>query len=366
MRFVGYFGVLAVVYLLAASSAVNEFLVKWRTLNNEQYGLCCTLDYDVPRPYANRVLMPFLVNESARQGAVLWIVNRPIFLDRGVERYMAPGTVEHWSRDLRIKYVIAGAWMVGFMMLALFSLRGITLALFPRALPVADVGPIIFALVLPLTFRGETGFIYDFAELGLYFLGLWFLVCGRVWLLLLLLPLIVLNKESGALLWCFSAVVLIRNLPIKRAVAHLVAQGTLIGCVLLIVRTLVSGQGGGVVEWHLSGNLCYWLSPSTYMGFMTAGVAFFPIPKPYNVLMIPLCVALGAYGWASKPVIVKRLFVLAVLLNLPLFLCCCYRAELRNLSLVFPFYYLVVCDTVIQWYDRHNVQKSGDVIEQKA
>jgi len=341
---------LALTYLLVSSSTVNAFLVKWRTLNSAQYGFALVLEHKTPRPYAYRVLMPTLVNGLAKLEPIRRTLGRPLLLDRGVQRYMPPDSVAHWSADLRVKYLIAGFLMVGFLMLAMFSLRGLTRTFYPDSRVMADAGPILFGLALPLTFRGESGFLYDFSEMGLFFLGVHLLARRRLWAFLGVLPLILLNKESNAVVWVFSAVILLSRRPWRQALLHLGLQAAVIGGILLGLWTAFADSPGGMVELHAMGNLRHWSRLSTYLDFMTTGVAFVPVPKPHNIVLLILLVWLAVSRWRSKPVLARRLFLASAILNLPLMLLFCYRDEWRNLSLMFPFYYLLACDTILRFY----------------
>jgi hypothetical protein len=222
--------------------------------------------------------------------------------------------------------------------------------LYPDHQALADAGPILFALLLPLTFRGDSGFIYDFSEIGLYCLGLFLLLRGRYLVYLAVLPIIVLNKESNVLMIVLAAIVVLTRLPRNKALLHLAAQGAVSLVVVLVIRGIFADHPGGSVEHHLAGNIEHWTRLSSYTELMSTSVFFIPIPKPQNLLFAPFLAWLTFHGWKEKPLVLKRLFLASVIINIPLFLLFCYRDELRNLSLMFPFIYLMFCQTFLSFY----------------
>ena len=334
------------IYALAASSAQHSFLQKWRTLSNEAYPFEKILSFGTTRPYVYRVLMPVLINGMYAIEPIRRIASSERFTERGASFYDRQPKVKEWTSELKTKYILCGFLMFAFTIVALFSLRGMTQTLYPGSPLLADAGPIVFALMIPLSFRGDGGFIYDFSELALFSAGLYSLFANRLKLFLAVLPLMVSNKESNILILIFAAIIMFFRYSRRTALRHLVMQAGVALIPFALIKWYFANQPGGSVEFHLLDNLRFWSQPSSYLTFITTSVFFIPFPNPSNLLAVPLIAWLALYKWFEKPPLLKTLFVAAVLLNFPLFFLFCYRDEFRNLSQIFPFYYLLACHTL--------------------
>jgi len=338
-------------YALAASSAEHSFLQKWRTLNAESYSFAQIMDYDVPKPYAYRILMPGLVNGLYSLTLIKTVAESQTLVSRGAVLYARDDRIKNWSLELQAKYVISVFLMFLFLLVAMFSLRGITRHFFKNPM-LADIGPIIFSLFLPLTFRGDGGFIYDFSELGLYFLALYFILKKANVALLLVIPLLIMNKESGLLMLAFSAIIWFSTAGKKEAFLSLSAQAAVAFIAYVWVKVAFSGQSGGTIEFHFFGNLDFWGEAKIYFVSMMSTSAFLiPFPKPYNILFIFIFGWMILHKWNEKPKLLKMLFLASAVLNLPLFILFSYRDEFRNLSMMYPFVYLLICYSVNDYYE---------------
>ena len=296
--------------------------------------------------------MPALTNKMFEVEIIRSFASSKRFTECGVFSYGRDPRIQAWNSELQTKYILSGFLMFAFMMVALFSLRGMTQTFYPRSPLLADAGPVVFALILPLSFRGGGGFIYDFSELGLLSLGLHMLLANHLTLFLAVLPLMVINKESNIIILLFSIIVMFSRLSKVKALLHLMVQGVVGLIPFFLVKWHFADHPGGAVEFQLWDNLRFWLKPSSYSAFMTTSVFFIPFPNPSNVLLAPLLGWLAFSKWHEKPALLRTLFVAAVFINLPLLLLFCYRDEFRNLSLVFPIYYLLGCHTLLRLYQQ--------------
>jgi hypothetical protein len=348
--FYNYFIVLA--YALTASSAQHSFLQKWRTLSKEPYPFEKIVGFSTPRPYVYRVLMPVLVNEMFKIEPIRRLASSSRFTERGASFYDRSSKVREWNSELQTKYIISGFLSFAFMIVALYSLRGMTQTLYPSCRLLADVGPVLFGVMLPLSFRGDSGFIYDSSELGLLSLGLYLLLANRLSLFIAVLPFMIINKESNIIILLFSAVILFFQCPRSKATLHLLIQSIVGLSPFFLIKWHFADHPGGSVEFQLWDNLWFWSKPKTYLTFITTSVFFIPFPNLSNVLLLPLIAWLAFSNWYKKPALLRTLFVAAVLINVPLFLLFSYQDEFRNLSLMFPIYYLLACHTLLRFYPR--------------
>jgi hypothetical protein len=293
--------------------------------------------------------MPALVNLLSRSEVIGRVTHDRALISRGAILYDREHSVEAWSVDLQAKYLLTGFLMFVSLLLAMFSLRKITFDLFPaRAL--ADASPVLFAMFLPLTFRGDGGFMYDFTELGLYCLGLHFLFRGDNCKFLILIPIIILNKEAGLLVLPLSAIILFSTMNKKSACVQLANQSIVAIVAYLLIRSLFAGNPGSTAEFHLWGNLRFWSDIRNYLAMMSTSTFFIPVPKPNNIFLLSLFIVVILYRWKEKPLLIRRLLLAASVINLPLFIVFCYRDEFRNLSLMYPFLHLLMCHSIMLHY----------------
>jgi hypothetical protein len=355
-----YLALLLLAYVLASSSVEHSFLQKWRTLNSKAYSFQQFMDYEVRRPFAYRILVPGLVNLLYSSDAIRGIVQNEGLISRGACLYGQDQSIADWSLELQAKYILTGFVMFLFLLTAMFALRGITRHFFQNS-SLSDVGPLLFALFLPLSFKGSHGFMYDFPELGLYFIGLYFLLRSWNYAFLAIIPLLIINKESSILILFFSAIILFSTMRTKDAYTHLFMQGLVAVVSFLLVKSALSGRPGGTVEFHLWGNLRFWTDAKNYLAMMSTSTFFIPVPKPNNILLFPLLIWAISYKWKEKPLIIRRLFVASTVINVPLFILFCYRDEFRNLSLVYPYVYLLACHSITAFHSHTNSSRKEDL-----
>ena len=105
------------------------------------------------------------------------------------------------------------------------------------------------------------------------------------------------------------------------------------GTTYLVNRARFSGSPGGPVEFHLFENLRFYFSPAAYFRReYTYGLA---LPAGVSLINLALLAALIYLGWLELPNAWRRHIVVALVINMPLFVMFCWLDELRNLSLLF-------------------------------
>lgn len=342
--------------MLVASAVLYPFLRKWTNIvtdpTKRAYSFQQITEFTSYRPYVYRVLMPWLVNRTYEAIPGQIREGTPAFLQLGAEHFISANETSTWSSELKFKYLISCYWMFLFLFASLLALRGLTLVFFRGQRLLADVAPMAFGLLLPLSFRGGGGFIYDFSEMFFLFVCLALIASGRYTWFYVLFPLALLNKESFALCIVFYAILLLFHTRNGNMVVHLVLQTVIAVVIIAFVRWRFSEQPGGTVEFHLANNIRYWSNPKAWVEFMTAFTPFIPFPTPLNILVLPFLGWMLFSGWREKPWILKILFLVSSLISIPLLLLFCWKNELRNLSLMFPFAYLLSCHTILALYSK--------------
>lgn len=353
-----YHILLLFIYAIAASQAVWSFSYKWTTIvDHPQYSIGRTLAGDIPKPYAFRLLMPTVV----QQLETLLPESTGTVLQERSEQTLLRTVPDNSHLDPQSARSYGLIVMMNFAMLiaTMFLLRSATALFLPgvqRTGVIRDVSPLLFVLLLSISYRVDNGFIYDFSELLLLTSYLVAVICSRNLIALALIALACVNKETAVLFPVFG--ILIRwqrgdwQNSAKIAVAgEFVAAFAVYG----IVHIWCMGRAGGSVEWHFFGNLKFWASAYPYIAVTTPHIPLIPLPKPSNVLVAaPLIACVLAY-WSEKPRVLRLLIGASAILNLPLFLFFSYRDEFRNLSLMYPMLFLAAVHTLSKFYQTRPV-----------
>jgi hypothetical protein len=338
------------VYWATACLCLNSYMERWGFRAGG--GLDRMMTYTAPRPFAYRVLVPVIVNNITAAIPTQFKASLYDYFDQSSEvrkRYFGGNNTDTWDADYSLKYHLT--YFIDFLSLfgLILLLRQLCLVCYPGCRQLADFAPLPFAILLPLIFlRG--GYFYDFPELLLLAGSFHAALRKRIWQLAFLVPLAVLNKEPDVLLPILLAPILFSSLPRMRALIVTVVLLMVGGAVFLFLRVSFAGNAGSGVEYHLPENLRYWASLRSFLGFTSILAPAIPFPKIQNVLFaIPLA-ALLFWRWREKPVYVKQLFCLALVVNAPLLLFFGNADEIRNLSLTFISAYLAYCHSMLSMY----------------
>lgn len=363
-----YWAILCLLYGIAASQALWSFANKWTTImDHPQYSLSMTLAGEAPKPYAYRILMPatvhFIAQNMPRPIAAI-IEERAV---RTLQRSLEDGS--KIDRRMATPYGIALLLNFAFLFATLLMLRQLgRLLLLSSGVgdrpsspdPILDAAPILFALLLTISYRADNGFIYDHLELLLLSSYLLAAASGRSVLSLVILPLAVLNKETAIFYPIFGGI--IRWYQASQTPMHDRAKTTLLEFAIVLslffgVRVHLSDHPGASTEWHFFGNLEFWLSWRPWVNITSPHSPLIMMPKPSNlIVLLPLLTAIFGY-WKYKPKICRALLMGSGGISGPLFILFCYRDEFRNLSLMFPFLYLVSAHSVHIFYARQAPQQ---------
>jgi hypothetical protein len=336
---------------------------KWGLREGDpRYGFEYMLDHTAHRPYVFRILMPVLINgiyESAPEAARSTLHQLFERYPKVKKRYFRGAPTTLWTPEFSLKYHIA----YGLIFLALFGamlvLRSLTRIVTPGTASMADVGPILFSTLLPLSFVNG-GYMYDFPEL--FFLALaYHLAANRMfWSLLPVVCLAAINKESNVLTPILVFPLLSNALGTKRALC--VAAGLAVPAAALstLIKYSFRANPGVNLEYHLPDNLSTWVDPASYVQFVDFYAPFIPFPSGMNFILVVVVGWMVFSSWSQQPLVVRRLLVVALAVNVPLFLLFAFRHEMRNLSLTFvPFYLSACCTLVAAYAARRDAQVAG-------
>lgn len=350
-----YIAIVSLAFALLSSSVIDAFLKKWcgTAFNAEiPYSFGKTLAYEVPRPYAYRVLIPWLVNTTSELLPPRFILSPPAeLLRRGVGLYIGEEQAQIVPVILQVKFTIAVLWMFVFLFATLWLYRSLALRVLNINQVTADLATVLFGLFLPLSFRGGGGFIYDFSELFFSAAYIGALVSRRYAWAGAILSVALVNKESNLLLMVYLAAHLLASGSSLRSKWYVFwAHLTCAGVPYLIIKAAMAHKAGGTVEFYLLWNLDYWTNVSSFFGFMTTNLQLVLFPKPANILFLALFVGMVTYRWKHKPFFVQLALISQGFVCLTLLAVFCWHDEIRNLSLAFPAIFLAITHSIVEYY----------------
>ena len=83
-----------------------------------------------------------------------------------------------------------------------------------------------------------------------------------------------------------------------------------------------------------------------------------PAPRGLNLLNVAAFGLLIGYGWRSKDLLLRRVFLASVAVVFPLFLAFGFHDELRVFAIAFPALFLLASETVPALYSRTGYSSS--------
>lgn len=336
---------------IVAGNISNSFLLKWgfRDGPEAKYGLLQMMDGTASRPFVYRSLLPRTIYQTVAmipEETQVKLHQSILRFDALYASYFNRVPRDAWQPQISISFHVTYLVLVVAVMLALLLV--FKLGRINGLDEFQSLGLVIgFGLLLPLVFQ-RGGYFYDFIELlgGLTVALL--VIRQRMAVATLAIGVFSLNKETFFL---FALAMFFLQEP-TRPIWQRVAWTTLQAGVSLAGRHFImSGfaqNPGGVVEFHLVGNLLFWLSPLNYLEFDNLiGRGIFT-PKLQNPLIaVPLALFFVA-AWRASPRHYRQYLLASFVLVLPLFLLFGYRDEWRNFSIMFPALVLIACYGVSQ------------------
>ncbi|MEN5161480.1 hypothetical protein [Achromobacter spanius] len=353
---------LAMLYVMVAAAAFNGFYTKWR-LNDGRapHSLASMVEGTAYRPYVYRQFAPAIANgiQDALPAATVQRLSERLAAPRRVNSRSAlamrfPGS-EAMQAPVTLRYHIV--YYLTFLALlgSLFVMRSVCLAAGANA-PAATTAPLVIALLLPF-FLTEGGFFYDFFEI--LFMACAILLArripverpvraaGRLGLLALVAAMAAWNKEAFFFYVVTLYPFLRLSLPRVKAAAVVAGLVFVCGCVYLALRLRYAGNPGGAVSFQPGANVLYFLDPGNW--FRTESTYGVVLPKGLSAVMVLMIVGVSVTGWRSLPAPFRLHVLLALAVNVPLFLLFAAEGEARNLSMLYPSLLVLMSMALTLW-----------------
>ena len=279
------------------------------------------------RPYVTRVLVPLLVRGAT---AVVPPTQRQALSDYGRTEPWLRDTLEglSWEPEYLAEYLVALALMHGALLGFVASVRALFSELYQAPNWFGDVVSLATLLTLGLGFEYVT-YIYDFATVFLFTLGLLLMVRQRWGLFVVVFAVACLNKETAVLLTVVFAIHFFprKNIARRQFWVLLSAQVGIWVVSRIALAWAFHTSPGGTVELHLSDNLGLLNHRSVHIAMLLVATA-----------------ALVRYRWREKPKFLRDALWIAALLA-PLVVFLGLLDELRAWYEVFPIVALLIAHT---------------------
>jgi hypothetical protein len=346
-------------FFAAASASFQGFYSKWHfretgvahgagQIDELRYGLAEILDGTAARPYVYRQMLPALANwldkvtpQNIKDQLYLAASHETTEPSFKFESPMAG------DRRYFFRYLVVYSGTFLFAWIAVYAMYLVCKA--ANVPPVARiVAPILMILAIPYFMSGG-GYFYDYPELAFLGLAVWIGLKFDWWWLIPVVALATWNKESFLLMVVTLYPILrsrtsFRNAWIGTAVLYLTG-----GAVFLAVRAQYLQNPGSPVLVKWRHQIKFLLHFSNYFDWETTyGVAMF---KAFSLFSLVLIGWTAWKGWSRLPKPIQQHGKIALAINLPMFLLFCSPGEMRDFSMLYIVFLLMVAANLAEETD---------------
>ena len=353
---------LVVVYYVVAAASYNGYFTKWQFRDETpRWALPGMLEGTIERPFVYRQLLPAIANsvEHAMPAKLKERVNRVLLDDNRTHHpitWFYPSAVDARNPQYTLRYYMVFGMSFASLFLAMFAMRAVYMT-FQVNRTASTLAPMALAAIFPLILT-DGAYFYDFPELLFMNLAVWLAARGRVLWLIPLTAIATFNKES----FLFFTLTLFPFLYVRYSLGKALALQSVMlaiaGGINLIVKMKYAGNGGGIVAFNLYENLNFLIHPLSYLRFeYNYGVI---MAKGFNIITITIAAILLRSGWSKLPVALRRHVLIALAINVPLFMAFGFHDELRNLSMLIVGVLMIFCVNIALVLEQASVHAVAD------
>lgn len=339
-------------YIVAAIS-FGGFFEKWAFRDGLSYSAIEMLDGVAKRPFVYRQLLPATANlvneivpESLNKKFSDWLSADPVKRNF-IYRYFSNAKDSTNPKYVLRYYILFGLCFASYL-LGILALRAVCCEVYPDTVS-GTLAAFAMALIFPML-TTEGGYMYDMAELLFMALAVLFAIRGHVLPLIGVAALATFNKES----FFFFILTLYPFLREKFSVRATVAlEGLLLTLALtinLLIKAYYADNPGVVAVNQLGAHLQWLLNPASYFLFEVNYGAV--TTKGFNIVHLIVIAFVIRNAWAYIPKVLKKHGWLAAAINTPLFIAFCYRGELRNLSMLFVVFAVLLSVNISRYFQQ--------------
>lgn len=324
--------------LVVTASSYCGFFSKWSFRDGaESFGIEAMLSQTARRPFVHRQLIPAMAREveSLLPSHTKEKLQHKLELQKPIEGIYARAEI---PPSYRIEYYLVFIFSFVFFFASICMLRRILITV-TESENAGTLGAFLFAILVPF-FENMGGYFYDLGELFFFFAAINFALQGNWLLLLILTPFATANKEAFFFFLITLLPLYAKKIETKKA---LLAVGSCVlasGLTYLWVRSLYTGNSGGMVEFQLMKHINALFQLKDY--YVTSTVYGMPMGAGFFFLHVAYAAWIVRYSWKLLPAHWKQHAYIALGVNLPLYLLFCFPSELRNLSMLYPTFTILM------------------------
>jgi hypothetical protein len=335
-------------YVLVAAASFCGFFAKYALRDDSVHdALPRMLDATADRPYVYRQLLPYAANLAvkAMPQALSGSVTAHIQQDYPKHNWLAntfARATDASNPVYTLRYYLVYFMDFAALLAGMLMLRAVCLDLTGKQ-AAAALAPLAFALAMP------AGNFWDFPELFFMALAVWLAARGKVLWLVLLTPFATLNKES----FLFFAVCLYpflrERMTLRSALAAVGACVFAAAAVNAVMKWRYAGNPGDIAQFNLMTNLRFLADPRNYLlSDWTFGIL---LPKGFNVLILFVLWTITRTAWKRLPRAVRQHALIALAINVPLYLLFGWGDEVRALSMLSVTAALLLCEGIAAYME---------------
>jgi hypothetical protein len=320
-------------YFIIAAASFHGYFSKWAFRDViPLFSLNKMLDGTADKPFVYRQLVPQIAN-SINKVTPNSIKEKFAKSSKDlIGRTYAAAKLETLEPKYMFRYAIIYIITYTSLLISMFLLREICIEISESSIS-GTIAPIIFALSLPfLLTRG--GYFYDFFEL-MFFSGSFLLTLRKriIWILPIAL-IATFNKESF-FLFVITLIPLIRTFTSRYKLLSFVSITVFIAAIANIwIKSIYINNPGNALEYHFIDNIGFYLNPFNYLFAFEINYGLLT-PKGFSIFGLLASYFIISQSWSSLKRPIKQHVLVALCINIPLFIIFCWRDELRNLSMLF-------------------------------
>jgi len=309
------------------------------------------VDGTAHRPYVYRQMLPEIANLVDR--IVPQSIKSRLYAHQGsgLNAYLQPlaSSPTAQNKIYFFRYLVVYTLTFLFALVAVYAMSWVCRAL-DFCEPAAILAPVIFILLIPFTDSGG-GNLYDFPELAFFALSCWIaLKLDWGWII----PIAALgawNKESFILFLLTLYPLIRRRNPQQASLLALAVLCAVYLSISLPIRMHFAHNPGSAIEFHLFDQLHFFSHPRTFI-FSTEGTYGVRAPQTYSLLPLAMVIWTVHRAWKDLPRAIRQHAKIAAVINIPLYYLFCLPGELRDLSMLYITFLLVIAVNLNNWIRR--------------
>lgn len=336
--------------LVITASSFSGFFSKWAFRDGStSFGIEAILDETAKRPFVYRQLLPTISKEIVNilpeksKDKLVNNLNKKKPIESIYSRAAVPS-------NYAIEYYLMIIFCYGCFFAAIWNLRKILIEVLNDKVA-GTLAAFLFSLLFPF-FETLGGYYYDFPELLFFTLAVKFAL-HKNWVgLLVLTPIATYNKEA----FFFFLPTLY---PFFRQSWSRVRSALLLGtCIFfagvtyLIVKQQFLTNPGGAVEIHFMQHITELFKLSSY--YVTSTTYGLPLGAQMFFLHIIFVIWIIKSTWNHLLATWQQHSIIALIINVPLFWLFCAPGELRNLSLLYMVFALMLAKYIESIMKKYN------------